>query len=271
MASSTHVGHEQLSLLARLRKRRRKKIKRSGKRLIRAMADFLGRQSLVETTPILDKAQFPSILALEANWQTIRSELDDILKHREAVPFLHQISPDQKRISTGANWRTFILFGFGNKLTKNCAQAPETARLLEQIPNLQTAWFSIMSPRYHVPAHRGITRGILRSHLGLIVPEDAQNCTLRVDEQVYAWRAGEAVVFDDTYEHEVLNDTDDDRVVLLIDFDRPMRIWGRVLHKSFLALLKLTAYYRDPASVMRSYEDQFEAAVRRAGKTLESL
>ena len=103
------------------------------------MADFLGRQSLVETTPILDKTQFPSIVALETNWQTIRSELDDILKHREAVPFLHQISPDQKRISTGANWRTFILFGFGNKLTKNCAQAPETARLLEQIPNLQTA------------------------------------------------------------------------------------------------------------------------------------
>ena len=235
------------------------------------MADFLGRQSLVETTPLLDKTRFPGILALEANWQTIRSELDDILKHREAVPFLHQISPDQKRISTGANWRTFILFGFGNKLPKNCAQAPETARLLEQIPNLQTAWFSILSPRYHVPAHRGITKGILRSHLGLIVPEDARNCTLRVDEKVYSWRAGEAVVFDDTYEHEVLNDTDDERVVLLVDFDRPMRIWGRMLHKSFLTLLKLTAYYRDPASVMRSYEDQFEAAVRRADQTLETL
>jgi len=271
MATSTHAGRDELSFWEKIRKRRRKRIKRAGKRLIRGLADFLGRQSLVGNAPVLDKTRFPEVMALEANWRAIRAELDDILKHREAVPLLHQVSPDQKRISTGTSWRTFILFGFGNKLVKNCTRAPETTRLLEQIPNLQTAWFSILSPRYHIPAHRGITKGILRCHLGLVVPEDVQNCTLRLDDQVYSWKEGEAVLFDDTYEHEVLNDTDDDRVVLLIDFDRPMRIWGRMLHKSFLALLKLTAYYRDPASVMRSYEDQFETAVRQAEETRENL
>ena len=250
---------------------RRKKIKRMGKRLIRSLADFFARQSLIEDSPIVAKEQFPQIKVLEENWEVIRSELNEILKHREAVPLFQDVSRDQKRISKGQNWRTFILFGFGEKSHKNCRQAPETARMLEGIPNLQTAWFSILSPNYHIRAHRGVTKAILRCHLGLIVPRDAQNCTMRVEDQICVWKEGEALVFDDTYEHEVWNNTDDERVVLLFDFDRPMRFWGRVVHKAFIFALKRTAYYKNPKKVMRGYEDQFEAAVRTADRQLEGM
>jgi ornithine lipid ester-linked acyl 2-hydroxylase len=261
----------QPTLIDRFRKRRRRAVKRLGKRLMAVMSDVIARQSLVGDAPVLDNRHFPYLEPLSANWEAIRDEVTQILKHRDAVPVFQEVSTDQKRIAKDSNWRTFILYGFGVKAEKNCRQAPLTCALLEQIPNLQTAWFSILAPGYHIPAHRGVSKGIIRGHLGLIVPADREKCRMRVGEEICVWGEGELFVFDDTYDHEVWNDTDEERVILLFDFDRPMRPLGRLLNNSFLRLLKLTSYYRDPLRRMRSLEDRFEAAVRQADADLEAL
>lgn len=259
------------SWVQRFRKARRQRVKKFGKILIRRLASFLGGQSTVGDAPVMDSKHFPLLKDFTDNWQTIRAEVTEILKHREAIPVFQDVSPDQKRISKGQNWRTFILFGFGAKLEKNCKQAPVTTRLLESVPELQTAWFSILGPGYHIPAHRGVTKGILRAHLGLIIPKQAEKCYMRVAHTINVWRPGEIFVFDDTYEHEVFNNTTDERVILLFDFNRPMRFWGRILNKTFVNLLKLTAYYQEPKKNMQNFEDRFEAATRRANDTMEKL
>jgi len=271
MVQEDRMANTELTLGEKLKKQRRKRIKKLGRTLIRNLADFLGRQSLVGDMPIHDNKDFPFLKPFVDNWQAIRAEVDEILKYREAVPLFQDVSRDQKRIAVGNNWRTFILYGFGTKLEKNCRQAPLTTRILESIPNLQTAWFSILGPGYHIPAHRGVSKGILRSHLGLIIPRDAEKCRMRVGDKVQVWRPGEIFVFDDTYDHEVWNDTDDERVILLFDFDRPMKFWGRLLNKSFVSLLKLTAYYQEPKKNMQTMEERFEAATRRADQNLEKL
>jgi len=79
------------------------------------------------------------------------------------------------------------LFGFGERLEKNASLAPKTAEILEKVPNLQTAMFSILAPGYHIPAHKGVTKGILRSHIGLIIPKDREKCRIRVDETITAF------------------------------------------------------------------------------------
>ena len=255
----------------RFKETRRKIIKKYGKKSIRRLADFLGKQSLVGDTPVLDSKHFPFLESFTDNWRTIRDEATVILKHREAIPAFQEVSPDQKKISKGTNWRTFILFGFGKKMQKNCNQVPVTARLLEDVPNLQTAWFSILSPGYHIPAHSGVSKGILRAHLGLIIPREAEKCRLRVDTTINIWHPGKIFVFDDTYEHEVWNDTNEERVILLFDFNRPMRFWGRLLNGTFVNLLKLTAFYQEPKKNMVAFEERFEAAARRANENLEKL
>jgi aspartyl/asparaginyl beta-hydroxylase (cupin superfamily) len=265
------VTEPQLGFVQRFKDARRKRIKRFGKDFIRGLADFLGRQSLVGDIPIYDNALFPHLKPFVAHWREIRSEVVEILKHREAIPAFQEVSPDQMKISKGNNWRTFILFGFGSKLEKNCGQAPVTTKLLEAVPNLQTAWFSILGPGYHIPAHRGVTKGILRAHLGLLIPREVEKCRIRVDNKIQVWREGEIFVFDDTYEHEVWNDTDEERVILLFDFNRPMRFWGRFINSSFVRLLKLTAYYQEPKKNMQTFEERFEAATRRADQNLEKL
>lgn len=265
------MADTEMSLGEKLRNERRRRVKRFGKSFIRGLSDFLGRQSLVGDTPVYDNKDFPFLKPFVDNWEGIRAEAVGILKHREAVPLFQEVSPDQKRIAMGSNWRTFILYGFGNKLAKNCSQAPLTTRLLESIPNLQTAWFSILSPGYHIPAHRGVSKGILRAHLGLIIPIEAEKCRIRVGDKIKVWRPGEVFVFDDTYEHEVWNDTDEERVILLFDFDRPMKFWGRAVNRTVIALLKLTAYYQEPKKNLQTMEERFEAATRRADQNLEKL
>ncbi|MDH3740198.1 MAG: aspartyl/asparaginyl beta-hydroxylase domain-containing protein [Hyphomicrobiales bacterium] len=254
-----------------LRRPLRKRIKRFGKKMTRRIAGIQSSQSLVPDTPIIGNEHFDFLDDFTDNWQTIRDEVTEILKHREDIPAFQEISPDQYRISKGKNWRTFVLYGFGKKMERNAEQAPVTTRILEQVPNLQTAWFSILAPGYHIPAHTGVTKGILRSHLGLIIPKEQEKCRIRIGDETQVWRPGEIFVFDDTYEHEVWNDTDEERVVLLFDFDRPMRFWGRALNSMFLKLMKLTAFYQEPRKNLKDFEDRYEAAIRRADANLEKL
>jgi beta-hydroxylase len=254
-----------------LRKRRYKIVKRFGKKMIYALASIQSRQSLVGDTPVLENKHFPYLQPFADNWRQIRTEVEEILKYREIIPAFQEVSPDQWRISKEKNWRTFILYGFRKRMNKNCTMAPVTTRLLEQVPNLQTAWFSILAPGYHIPPHTGVTKGIVRAHLGLIVPKDNEHCRLRVADVIKVWKEGELFVFDDTFEHEVWNDTEEERVILLFDFDRPMRLVGRALNATILGLIKLTAFYQEPRRNMIGYENRFEAAVRRADANLEKL
>lgn len=249
----------------------RRKVKAWGKRLTRWMARHQSRVSLVPDTPFFDPAQFPFLDEIQARWQEIAQETQGVLKHREAIPGFQDISPDQYRIATEKNWRTFVLFGFGKRLEKNCSQMPKTADMLTRIPNIQIAWLSILAPGYHIPAHTGVTKGIIRTHLGLIIPKEAEKCRIRVGDELRHWEAGKVVVLDDTYEHEVWNETNEERVVLLLDFDRPMRWSGRLMNWIFLRLIKFTAFYRDPLRNIQDYEDRFEAATRRSDEVIERM
>lgn len=243
-----------------LRQIRRRRIKKLGQRTLRNLAAFMGRQSLIGDTPVFDAQQFPFLKPFEDNWQAVRAELEGVLQDRDRLPAFHEISPDQKKISHGDKWKTFIFHGFGERNETNCRRCPETTRLLESVPGLQSAWFSILAPGFHIRAHRGVTKGIVRVHLGLIVPQQRERCVMRVLDQHLTWDEGRCLVFDDTYDHEVHNDTDEERVVLLFDFDRPMRPMGRALHKFFVWAIKRSAYFKDAKRNMVAWEKAVQQA-----------
>ena len=249
----------------------RRFVKVNGKKLVRKIAGVQSRASLVPDTPKLDNSHFSFLSSFTENWETIRDEARAILAFRDDIPGFQDISPDQYRLAKGNNWKTHVLFGFGERLETNTKLTPKTAELLERVPNLQTAMFSILAPGYHIPAHKGVTKGILRCHLGLIIPEDWEKCRIRVDDTITPWREGEIFVFDDTYEHEVWNETDQERVILLFDFDRPMNWRGRLLNKTFLNIMKLTAFYKDPKKNLETAEDRLEAAIKAQGAALEAM
>ena len=259
------------SMVQRYRAWRRQLVYTSGEKLTRVLERFFSRQSLVKDTPFLRNEDFPFLQMFTDNWEKIRDEVQVILKNREEIPAFQEVSPDQSKIAQGKNWRTFFLYGFGEKLNKNCAQAPFTSSLLEKVPNIEISWFSILSPGYHIPPHQGVSKGILRAHLGLLIPKDAESCRIRVDKEFRVWKPGQIFVLDDTYEHEVWNNTDDERVILIFDFDRPMKWQGRALLHFLIRVMKFTAFYLEPKKNLANFEDRFEAATRRNNENMEKL
>jgi aspartyl/asparaginyl beta-hydroxylase (cupin superfamily) len=95
-------------------------------------------------------------------------------------------------------------------------------RILNRIPNMKSAMFSILAPKKHIPPHRGMWKGMLRYHLGLIIPGPKGSCRIRVGKEIRTWEEGKSLVFDDSHEHEVWNDSDSYRVVLFVDVLRPV-------------------------------------------------
>lgn len=79
--------------------------------------------------------------------------------------------------------------------------------------------FSRLSPHTHIKSHCGPTNLRWTAHLGLVIPNKSKDCRIRVGHEWVSWSAGKILLFDDSFEHEVRNDTDEERVVLLI------RLW----------------------------------------------
>lgn len=154
--------------------------------------------------------EFEFTLNLEANWQIIRQELEQLL------PENFTAWPEKEIYNRG--WDVFGLYAFEKKVEENCQLCPQTTSLVEQIPGLTTAGFSALKPGTHIQPHTGYTNAVLRCHLGLIVPD---NCAIRVGDRTKTWQEGKCFIFDDTFEHEAWNYGETTRIVLLLDFINP--------------------------------------------------
>ena len=224
----------------------RRLLVRAGKHTLRWNNRFQARHSLVGTGPVIDNTAFEWVPHLELAWRDIRAELDGVLEHPQDIPAFHQVSPDQKRISVGDNWKTFGFYVYGKRVDENCARCPRTAAVLDALPGMRTAMFSILAPHYHITPHRGPTRAVIRAHLGLKVPADWQKVWIRVGDATLHWHEGQVILFDDTYEHEVLNATDETRAVLFLDIERPMDRLGTGVNRLLLRLIQASTYVRQP-------------------------
>ncbi len=233
------------ALSPRLHSFARRSLSDFGNKVFRATDAVFQRESLVRGGPIFDARDFAWTRRLEDESDAIREELDRVLAHRDALPSFQELSPAQKSIAKGDAWKVFPFYGFGLRSQRNCAICPRTAAAIDAIPEVIHAFFSILAPGAHIPRHHGITKGVVRCHLGLEVPRQAARCRMDVDGATVVWREGRTVVFDDSRPHEVWNDTDETRVVLLVDVPRPMTLRGRALLSVLSGVLDHTYYVRE--------------------------
>ncbi|SIO04073.1 beta-hydroxylase [Parasphingorhabdus marina DSM 22363] len=249
--SKSDTGHNQNS---------RPLILRIGKKLRKKANLLASSQSLIPTTPLHQSDIFPWTSQLGEQWQGIAAEAAGILQNRSAVPPLKDISPDHARIAGDGNWKSFFLVGYGYRVEENCARAPKTAALIDQIPDLNSAFFSILEPGAVIPKHRGVTRGLVTCHLGLDIPVPKENCWMQVDDQRVHWKNGEWLVFDDSYSHEVKNETGQTRVILLIQVKRPMRLLGKVTLDLALWGIRRSPFVQDARQNLDKWEEAFRLA-----------
>lgn len=191
---------------------------------------------------------FPALDRVTIAYPQIRQEFDRLVAEWSELPQYHDVDPGEREISgtTPKRWNVFMLEVMGHKPAHNRACCPETCRAIAQVPNLIQAFFSILDPGKSVPQHEGPYFGYLRYHLGIRVPK--QNPPkLVVNSQDYVWKEGEAVLFDDSWPHSVVNNSTEPRGVLIVDVRRPLPLVADLFNRLLVDVVGHLTYGRSVA------------------------
>ena len=206
--------------------------------------------------PFFEREDFPWIGELEAATDIIREELLALVRadFPGFEPYIQIPSDDPSarawgELNNSLSWSVLHLYRHGQLIERNAGRCPRTMEILSRLPLMYVpdhapeVVFSVLKPHAHIPLHYGSVNGRLIVHLPLIVPE---NCgALKVAGEARAWQEGRCLIFDDSVEHEAWNESEQVRVVMLID------IWNP----------QLTATEREAYSIALKSVDDFNAAV----------
>jgi aspartate beta-hydroxylase/beta-hydroxylase len=179
------------------------------------------RPPLIQPTDV-----FPECREFEDRFDDIRAEVDRLLERRSLARY-HDIDP-MRATEVARDWRLYFIYMMGEFNERARIDCPTVVELVKNMPRAISAIISVLEPGVNLAAHSGPYAGVLRYHLALRVPRNRPP-SIRVKDQHYTWKEREAIVLDDCFEHEVINQSDDLRVVLMVDFRRPMNpIYDRV-------------------------------------------
>jgi len=160
-------------------------------------------------TNFLHTDLYPFLKPLEDNWEQIKTEFLGIPKDDFEKYFVDELH--------NGKWKVWGLYYQQQWFLEHMQQCPKTTELIQQIPGLSEAGFSILEAGAKLEPHVGWTDQFMRCHLPLICTPKAY---LSVEGEQYIWTEGKIVVFDDMKEHYAVNESDIDRVVLIVDFKK---------------------------------------------------
>lgn len=178
-----------------------------------------------------EREDFDWVERIEAATEVIREELLAVMGDtRGFAPYVNHPEGSRnaaiwKGINRSWDWNTFHFWRHGEKVPENCARCPRTTEVLESIDLMRVpgygpeVMFSVLRPHSRIPPHYGTVNGRLIVHLPLIVPPDCG--ALRAADEARGWVEGKLFMFDDSFEHEAWNDSDETRVVLIFDTWNP--------------------------------------------------
>jgi aspartyl/asparaginyl beta-hydroxylase (cupin superfamily) len=174
--------------------------------------------------------------AIKEEYLSIAGELNHIPRYHEVDNFQSDISSAP---SQSASWRVFFMEAMGRRAASNRRLCPRTADVLDSIPGVFQAFFSILEGGKSIPSHASPYWGYLRYHLALQVPKGPQP-RMRVREQWVTWEEGKGFLFDDSWDHELVNENPGLRSVLIVDVPRPMGRAASALHSLIVLIMRQT-------------------------------
>jgi tetratricopeptide (TPR) repeat protein len=184
----------------------------------------------LEPRPWHDPNRFPVVTDLER----LAPQIAEEARSFDAASFQDEV----ENIGRTGRWSVLFLLEMGRRNEDNLARCPALRWLLDHHRTLTSyagsMYFSCLAPRSRVEAHLGPTNLRLRCHLALEVPD---GCGIRVGGLTSSWKEGRCIVFDDSFSHEVWNQGDRRRLVLVLD------LWHPDLGEDEVALLAGLHHY----------------------------
>lgn len=175
-----------------------------------------------------ERDEFPWLPGIEAAAPAMRDELAAVIAAEgDFAPYVGgtpgRPAPNN-RLLGDPSWGAYYLWQSGAPVAGQADRCPAAMAALEAAPmpviagRSPMALFSLLKPGTHIAPHHGMLNTRLICHVPLFAPE---GCALRVGNETREWRFGEALIFDDSFEHEAWNRGAETRVVLLFEIWRP--------------------------------------------------
>lgn len=213
--------------------------------------DFLIGKYAPNQPIVYDTSQFPWVKALEEATPQIRKELEAYLAAGplRRVGEVNGLDPDSDDglksapVGTGT-WRAVLFYACGKWIPQTAKHFPTAVRLLDDVNPKAHVGFSALEPHSHIAPHTGANRGALRFQLPIIVPGEYGDCRIRVKDNMVKWREGEAVIFDLIHDHEAWNDSDELRVLLMVEIIQPLKGWISVVNRMVQYSFRWHSSYR---------------------------
>jgi len=174
--------------------------------------------------------------------ESIQEEWKQYKKTRGEGVFIDELSKDQELLNEDKKWKALFLYGYSFLNEKDLIHFPETAKLIQNnLDEITLVMLSTTESGKHIPAHTGNKYGVLRLQIGIDIA-DPEKCSLRVEDKTVHLKEKEIFIFDDTFEHELENNSNSNRTVLIIDYYKPLPFWYRVLNKRKIAEIAKSDY-----------------------------
>ena len=181
---------------------------------------FYQLMSADNTTAILNiDVEHKSLIAdLEGNWTVIRDEALKLIKDMSPIKGEQFFGPTVIRNDL---WKKMYRKWYSDFDPVAVEKCPKTVNIIRKHADIHLAMFSLLEKGGRIHKHAGPFRGCIRLHLGLDTP-NSDDCYINIGPSRYSWRDGHLVALDDTYRHEVFNNTNKDRLILFMDLERKM-------------------------------------------------
>jgi ornithine lipid ester-linked acyl 2-hydroxylase len=157
---------------------------------------------------------FPELKPLKDNWERMR---DEILAYERKLGEVKEMDSHVPPTNTQNQWSLTYLMNYGWMFHRNLKRFPVVAGVVSQIPNAVFATISILPPHTDILPHCGNCNGIVRAHIGLVVPEHEPVCAIQVGDEVQGWREGELLTFTIVNRHAAWNRSDHRRYIVIVD------------------------------------------------------
>ncbi len=172
----------------------------------------------IPSKPVYDPSQYWFVRYLEEHYAQIREEVETVTDPRR-----QGFNPVEEPLLDRGRWDQVVFYEAGHRFEQACNRFPVTAAVMAGIPDATTfgpgvVTLSWLYPGTHIIPHCGHSNARLRIHLGIKVPSGV---SIRVGDQMFTWKEGKCVVFDDSFEHEIWHHGTEPRVVLLFDVLNP--------------------------------------------------
>lgn len=169
---------------------------------------------------------YPELNKIYDNLEIYKNEVNELINQKLWIDWVERYLWD----FNGANWKIIPLFGFGVTIKKNCDKCPKLIKFLKSIPGVKLAILSKTTPGTILQDHRGWgnhSNNVLRCHFGFKVPK---NCFVNVGDnkdsnrEIRYHQQDKWLIFDDSKWHFSGNNSNEERVVLILDIERPKNV-----------------------------------------------